>query len=277
MEMMDRVVWEASASIAEAISESAGPAVLGQRIMDALVQVVPCDLGSIISVAPGQPWRLDGQKEDNSVLRDNFWRYAQQMTPREVARLAEGFAADRELFSTARRREHIGVYREFIEPNRQKGFMARHWHAHGTVWGAGLTRSSPHFTDRERLRLDALWPHVRAALRFKAVLGGELSDAADARDFGLTSAEQRTTALVVRGLTNREVACLQGTSPHTVRNTLVSVFKKLGVSRRSELAFIVCNGARDALVREARELQWQRGYVQSVATQMSAGTGRRGS
>jgi DNA-binding CsgD family transcriptional regulator len=272
---VDRVVWRAAAEIAEAISESAGPAILGQRIMDALDHVVPCDLGSIISVAPGQPWRLDGQKEDNRVLRDNFWRYAQQMNPAEVARLAEGFALDRELFSTARRREQIGVYRDFIEPNGQKVFVARHWFSRGTVWGVGLTRSLPFFTDRERLRLDALSPHVRAALRFKAALDAEASDLGDAPSLGLTAAEERTTALVVRGLTNREVAGLLGTSPHTVRNTLVTVFKKVGVSRRSELAFIVRGGGSGGLLgRDKREFVLQRGYVDSVATQTSAVLGR---
>jgi hypothetical protein len=46
-------------------------------------------------------------------------------------------------------------------------------------------------------------------------------------------------SLAIRGLTNREVAKLVGSSPNTVRNTLVEVFRKVGVTRRGELAFIV--------------------------------------
>ena len=59
-------------------------------------------------------------------------------------------------------------------------------------------------------------------------------------------------ALVLRGLTNGEVAGVLGVSPHTVRNTLVEIFKKVDVSRRSELAFIVRSGVHDPDPRQAR-------------------------
>ena len=42
--------------------------------------------------------------------------------------------------------------------------------------------------------------------------------------------------LVAAGKTNREVGALLFLSEHTVRNQLVRVFDKLGVSRRTELA-----------------------------------------
>jgi DNA-binding CsgD family transcriptional regulator/tetratricopeptide (TPR) repeat protein len=52
----------------------------------------------------------------------------------------------------------------------------------------------------------------------------------------LTARERQIAELVAAGKTNREIADQLFISPHTVRNQLVRIFDKLGVSRRSELA-----------------------------------------
>lgn len=56
---------------------------------------------------------------------------------------------------------------------------------------------------------------------------------------GVTAKEERVVRLLERGLTNPEIANLLGVSMHTVRNQLASVFRKLEVSRRAELVFIL--------------------------------------
>ena len=56
---------------------------------------------------------------------------------------------------------------------------------------------------------------------------------------GVTAKEERVIRLLERGLTNPEIATLLGVSMHTVRNQLASVFRKLEVSRRAELVFIL--------------------------------------
>ena len=48
--------------------------------------------------------------------------------------------------------------------------------------------------------------------------------------------EAEVARLVADGLTNREIALVLGTSPHTVRNQLSRIFERLGVSSRLELA-----------------------------------------
>jgi DNA-binding NarL/FixJ family response regulator len=52
----------------------------------------------------------------------------------------------------------------------------------------------------------------------------------------LTGAEQAITALVLRGLTNEEIARERGTSAHTVANQIARIFAKLSVTSRIELA-----------------------------------------
>jgi DNA-binding CsgD family transcriptional regulator len=265
---VDREVWEASHEIAEAVAETSCAAELGQLVMNAIDRMVECDLGSIISAAPGREFVIDGQKEDNSVLCANFWRYAQEMVPGEVEQLSRRFSLDTELFA-APRRERISVYREFIRPNRQREFIARSWVADGRMWGVGMTRSRSSFSDRERARLEALFPHVRAALRLKCLRAERADDypgAGAGGPWSLTSAEERTMSLVVRGLTNKEAARLLGTSPNTVRNTLANVFRKVGVSRRSELAFMVRGAGQDiGRSGDGRQALWQRRFIDSVA------------
>lgn len=56
---------------------------------------------------------------------------------------------------------------------------------------------------------------------------------------GVTAKEERVIRLLERGLTNPEIATVLGVSMHTVRNQLASVFRKLEVSRRAELVFIL--------------------------------------
>ena len=72
---------------------------------------------------------------------------------------------------------------------------------------------------------------------------------------------------MIRGLTNRETAALLGISVNTVRNTLADLFKKLGVSRRSELAFLARSEAPGAGRRIGRrEIEQQRRFVELVAS-----------
>lgn len=53
---------------------------------------------------------------------------------------------------------------------------------------------------------------------------------------GLSKHQQLIVALVVRGRTNREIGDELGISPNTVRNHLVDLFQRAGVSSRAELA-----------------------------------------
>jgi DNA-binding NarL/FixJ family response regulator len=53
---------------------------------------------------------------------------------------------------------------------------------------------------------------------------------------GLTSAEREVCRLLLAGLTNTDIARDRGTSPNTTKNQIASIFRKLGVVSRAELA-----------------------------------------
>jgi DNA-binding NarL/FixJ family response regulator len=64
---------------------------------------------------------------------------------------------------------------------------------------------------------------------------GRIGGRAAARD-ALTPAEQRVAELVTEGRTNREVAAALVVSENTVESHLRSVYRKLGIRSRVELA-----------------------------------------
>jgi DNA-binding CsgD family transcriptional regulator len=256
----ERLIWRAARDVAEVAAEATSGAQVGQEVMAVVARLVDCDVGSILSVTPGQEWCLEGQKEDNEILRRNHWRYATEMTPAELQHLVGGFSLDTEIFAR-NRRERMSVYGDFMRPNGQAGFIVRYWVMDGRLWGMGMSRSLAQFSERDRERLDALFPHLRAALRAGALLADARGAASQGAAWSLTPAEERVMSLVTRGLTNAEAAGLLGISPNTLRNTLARVFNKVGVSSRSELAFIVGGGVPDEAAFDAAAADGRTGVV----------------
>jgi two-component system, NarL family, response regulator DegU len=62
--------------------------------------------------------------------------------------------------------------------------------------------------------------------------------AAGKAGYGLTAHEVDIVEYVARGLTNRQIACARGTSHHTIRNQLATIFKKVEVGSRTELVAV---------------------------------------
>lgn len=63
----------------------------------------------------------------------------------------------------------------------------------------------------------------------------------------LTQTERRVVGLVAEGLTNPQIARRLFVSPETVKTHLKNVFRKVGVTSRTELALIVKESAQDSV------------------------------
>jgi DNA-binding NarL/FixJ family response regulator len=61
----------------------------------------------------------------------------------------------------------------------------------------------------------------------------------------LTQRERDVVRLVADGMRNQEIALKLGLSEHTVRNYLIRIFDKLGISSRVELVLYALSGAED--------------------------------
>ncbi len=61
----------------------------------------------------------------------------------------------------------------------------------------------------------------------------------------LTAAETEVARLALEGLSNELIAYRRAVSVRTVSNQLASVFLKLGVRTRAELAFLIASGSQE--------------------------------
>jgi DNA-binding CsgD family transcriptional regulator len=66
---------------------------------------------------------------------------------------------------------------------------------------------------------------------------------------GLTPAEKAVVTLMLEGTGNTEIARARGTSGRTVANQIASVFRKLGVGSRAELAAMLARGIPSRIPR----------------------------
>ena len=106
-----------------------------------------------------------------------------------------------------------------------------------TLRRAGKRREADAVISTARELYLSLGAHTYVARCDRELKAGGLHQARGTRDdVNLTPQEEAVTALVARGLTNREVAAELFVSPKTVQYHLTRVYAKLGVRSRSELA-----------------------------------------
>ena len=81
---------------------------------------------------------------------------------------------------------------------------------------------------------------VTGRVTARAAQGGPAADR-KARPYGLTNRELEIVSTIVAGCTNREIAQRFSLSEDTVKHHLTSIFNKLGVANRLELAMFAVN------------------------------------
>jgi two-component system, NarL family, nitrate/nitrite response regulator NarL len=69
----------------------------------------------------------------------------------------------------------------------------------------------------------------------------------------LTLRERQVVDLLAQGLTNREIGAQLGLSRHTIKNYLLKIFDKLGVSNRVELLFLTLTHPAASVMSEDAE------------------------
>jgi DNA-binding CsgD family transcriptional regulator len=89
------------------------------------------------------------------------------------------------------------------------------------------------FRDRDLARLRGLRPAL--ALGLASFAAPTATPTTLASLAWLTARERAIADYLVLGFTNREIALALGTSPHTVRNQLASLFRKAEVTTRAEM------------------------------------------
>lgn len=133
-----------------------------------------------------------------------------------------------------RERERFHVYDEHLRPLGANSVAAVYIQRRGVVSSVfGLGRyGQARFHDRQIAVLKALQPTLTLLMDRDEALraGGQLQLFPE-----LSAREREIIEYVGRGLQNREIAALLGTSSFTVRNQLSRVYRKLEVTNRTEL------------------------------------------
>jgi DNA-binding CsgD family transcriptional regulator len=93
-------------------------------------------------------------------------------------------------------------------------------------------------TDGFRFLVDCLIAQIDVAFRRVSAFPSSqpASAAPRARWHGLSRREEEILACLCRGATNIDIAATLGVSPHTVKNHLQRIFRKIGVNNRTQAA-----------------------------------------
>lgn len=249
-------------ALTEAARSTSGPGALRQSTLAQIAGLLPFD--SAIFLSP----RL--AEAPSSVNKDEFrklyWNYARDpdhyrrglAKGRRAAQALGGAYLDTEVFSAEERR-NLPLYAEMIRPQGITSQIVAWPMFHGQSTGLLFLcrHGGGRFRDRDLARVLRVLPIIALAhaavdaiaaasarATVDAVAGAPVQGGDTARGgrSALTAREVEIVEFVRRGLTNREIASVLGNRPNTVRNQLVSIFRKFEVASRAELAGLASDG-----------------------------------
>lgn len=190
---------------------------------------VPLDRGALVGIAPEQ---LAGTLSE--------WdRFAVELGAlRDTALAQGGVATDREAFRSQRARARFA---RAVRPLQIASALVAHVIFEGRIISVAFLgrRRDPPFSTREREAFTPLLPVLavcEALMRSRgdAVVPGP-PVAVRCVDQRLTDRQRQIVEHVALGQTNADIGEALGISPHTVRNLLAEVRRRLGAANRAEV------------------------------------------
>lgn len=140
-------------------------------------------------------------------------------------------------------------YSDFLKPIGIAYTVGCHISFQGELgYGIGFHRpyGSPDFSDKDKKIFNLLAPHLAHSIHY-CELRGKLNEplplVSMLRSSGLSPRESEAASLVVRGLTNHDIADRLCISEQTVKDHLRSVYRKARVKTRSQLIIKLLNSS----------------------------------
>ena len=210
----------------------------GERVFATLQRTIGFDTGVIMALDRPEAISVGKSERQLAVWRagaDRFVRDLRRLQP--VARDLGHVFLDTSAIS-ARDRERMPLYADYLRPHAVRSSLGTFLGAGGrythfmTIGTVGPGRA---MDQRDADVFRRLWASISLAV------GGTWSMGAPEEasgEYGLSPRELTICRLVSRGLRNREIAEICGTSSNTVRNQLAVIFRKVEVTTRAELAAI---------------------------------------
>jgi DNA-binding CsgD family transcriptional regulator len=233
--------------LAEISLEAASASEFRGCALERLARTVGFDLAAMTHARSSLHMETDGWGVPRGALDGSLRIYLAEFDLAEWKRaLVAHTISDKEMFATERQEQFI-CYNDFLRPARVHGFRCQAFVSkHGFSWMT-FARSGPGRSefDADAIRaLDAATPTLAIG---EALHASRAPDHATVdrrertREYGVTAAEYAALELIERGLTTEEIAQVLGRSRNTIRNQLASLFRKMGVSTRTELSYVFAN------------------------------------
>ena len=208
--------------------------------MKQLARHIGFDTAAVVAISLSRPTTLNKQPAMSEAFAAKARRYVEDLEPLRLAALSSrGVVIDTKVLS-AGTRDRLSMYRDIVRPQRLHSVMFCYLAVRGSpiaVLSLGRGASARSFTDREADGMRALVP----ILALGEAVHSDRNPTAFADDVDvddLTARERTIIEGAARGLRNREIALVCGTSPNTVRNQLAAIYRKLGIGSRAELVRI---------------------------------------
>jgi DNA-binding CsgD family transcriptional regulator len=195
-------------------------------------------------------WEWEPTPSDFPELTKIFARYMGENPCLDYfQRTSDGRATKISDFLTQRELRKLGYYNEYL---RRAGIEHRMSivfpKAPSSVVALALGRSGKDFSERDRLLLDLLRPHLMQAYDNAAALArirregsahpSPMKDVLLSREslklLGLTNRETEILVGIAQGRTNKQIAANLYVSPFTIKTHLQHVYRKLGAESRTE-------------------------------------------
>lgn len=252
MERLKERDLEASLSYLRGLYAQGDPASFRRHVLETISSLVPSELTTYNELdlrTSKNVWEWEPSPPDPAGLA---WAFARYMDENPCIayyrRTLDGRATKISDFLTRRELRHLGYYSEYLRrvglENRMSIVIPK---APGSVIALALGRSGKDFSERDRLVLDLLRPHLAQAHENAAAMArlrredrtepgpaknGPLSKESLA-SLRLTAREAEVLMGVARGKTNSEIAASFYVSPLTVKTHLQRIYAKLGVANRA--------------------------------------------
>jgi DNA-binding CsgD family transcriptional regulator len=203
----------------------------------------------------GQKIHLDGWGLDTTLLQHNQLDYMEEFSPDELRSVAGQRFTVSDDAVTPRRQASLRLFAEYLVPMNVHRYCMRLWiNRHGAFWYVFFREGRSRWRPQDLSLLDSIVPLLSIAEAMHTVNEGASVDRAESQrlllhEHRITRAECEVAQLVERGLTNREIATILDRSVHTVGNQLAACCRKLQVSSRTELGYVLSNAERVILAQ----------------------------
>ena len=254
MERLRERDLEASLSYLRELYAQRDPDSFRRYFLKTIASVVPSELTTYnemdLRSSKNVFWEWEPIPSDFVELTEAFAVYMHENPCVEYyRRTGDGRATKISDFLTQRELRKLGYYNEYLRKvglqHRMSIVLPESPHS---VIALALGRSGKDFSERDRLKLDLLRPHLTQAYDNAAALArirqlelahpNPMKDTLLSREslerLGLTDREAEILLGIAQGKTNKQIATSLYVSPLTVKTHLQHVYRKLGVESRTE-------------------------------------------